>query len=89
MEKKKKGLQSPIFGGADQHCVISQSCLLSELPQDFTHPFMRPAGPQTNQGHCLPQQQPLLQAGQMVEAPSTLPSHFHSNVVFLLEKKMS
>lgn len=47
---EKKGLQSPIFGGADHHCSISQSCLLAELPQDFTHLFMPHAGPQSNQG---------------------------------------
>lgn len=47
---EKKGLQSPIFGGADLHCAISQSCLLAELPQDFTHLFMPHAGPQSNQG---------------------------------------
>lgn len=47
---EKKGLQSPIFGGADHHCVISQSCLLAVLPQDFTHLSMLHAGPQSNQG---------------------------------------
>lgn len=48
--EEKKGLQSPIFGGADHHCAISQSCLLAELPQYFTHSFMPHAGPQSSQG---------------------------------------